>query len=94
MERKPIKYITNEIFNKMVRVQGGPSLLAFSLKILVYYVDVGIATITPNDKHIRRQSFKERIFNQVPKLIRITKAESLHFCPAFVYALLAVVRFI
>ena len=37
---------------------------------------------------------------EIPKLVyfrklnRNTKAERLHFCPAFVYALLAVVRFI
>lgn len=44
-----------------------------------------------NVEHIRRQGFEilklvySREFNQR------TKAESLHFCPAFVYALLAVV---
>jgi hypothetical protein len=47
-----------------------------------------------NVEHIRRQGFK------IPKLVyfrkfnKRTKAESLHFCPAFVYALLAVVLFV
>jgi hypothetical protein len=50
--------------------------------------------IAANAEHIRRQGF------EIPKLVYFrkfnqrTKAESLHFCPAFVYALLAVVRFI
>ncbi len=47
-----------------------------------------------SELHIRRQGF------EIPKLVyfrkfnRNTKAESLHFCPAFVYALLAVVLFV
>ena len=50
--------------------------------------------IEHNVEHIRRQGFV------IPKLVyfrkfnRNTKAESLHFCPAFVYALLAVVLFV
>ena len=47
--------------------------------------------VAANVGHIRRQGF------EIPKLVYFrkfnqrTKAESLHFCPAFVYALLAVV---
>jgi hypothetical protein len=53
-----------------------------------------MVAMTANVEHIRRQGFEIlklvyfRMFN------RNTKAESLHFCPAFVYALLAVVLFV
>ena len=46
-----------------------------------------------NVEHIRRQGFEIQKFVYSRKFNRNTKAESLHFCPAFVYVLLAVVLF-
>ena len=46
-----------------------------------------------NGEHIRRQGFETQKFVSFRKFNRNTKAESLHFCPAFVYVLLAVVLF-
>jgi len=47
-----------------------------------------------NVEHIRRQGFETQKLVFFRKFNRNTKAESLHFCPAFVYALLAVVLFV
>ena len=47
-----------------------------------------------NVEHIRRQGFETQMLVYFRKFNRNTKAESLHFCPAFVYALLAVVLFV
>jgi hypothetical protein len=52
------------------------------------------AGIAPNVEHIRRQGFEIQKLVYFRKFNQRTKAESLHFCPAFVYVLLAVVRFI
>ena len=70
---------------------GGFLFKIFEPKMLNRSTNVALAG---NVEHIRRQGF------EIPKLIyfRIlnqrTKAESLYFCPAFVYALLAVVLFV
>jgi len=47
--------------------------------------------LAANVEHIRRQGFEILKFVYFRKFNRNTKAESLHFCPDFVYALLAVV---
>jgi len=47
-----------------------------------------------NVGHIRRQGFETQMLLYFQMLNQRTKAESLHFCPAFVYALLAVVLFV
>ena len=52
------------------------------------------SSIAHNVEHIRRQGFEIPKFVYFRKLNQRTKAESLHFCPAFVYALLAVVLFV
>jgi len=50
--------------------------------------------IGANVEHIRRQGFEIQKLAYFRKFNRNKKAESLHFCPAFVYALLAVVLFV
>lgn len=50
--------------------------------------------IAHNVEHIRRQGFETQMLVLFLKFNKNTKAESLHFCPAFVYVLLAVVLFI
>jgi hypothetical protein len=52
------------------------------------------AKITDNVEHIRRQGFEILKLVYFRKFNQSTKSESLHFCPAFVYALLAVVLFV
>jgi hypothetical protein len=54
----------------------------------------GSRQIAYNVEHIRRQGFEIPKFVYFRKFNQRTKAESLHFCPAFVYALLAVVLFV
>lgn len=49
--------------------------------------------ITDNVEHIRRQGFETPKFVYFRKFNTNTKVESLHFCPAFVYAMLAVVLY-
>jgi len=53
-----------------------------------------MSNIAANVEHIRRQVFEKPILVYFRKFNKNTKTESLHFCPAFVYALLAVVLFI
>jgi len=53
-----------------------------------------VVALAGNVEHIRRQGFETQMLVYFLKLIKSTKAESLHFCPAFVYALLAVVLFV
>lgn len=47
--------------------------------------------VADNVEHIRRQGFETQMLVYFRKFNQRTKAESLHFCPAFVYALLAAV---
>jgi hypothetical protein len=47
-----------------------------------------------NVEHIRRQGFEIQKLAYFQKFNQRTKAETLHLCPAFVYALLAVVLFV
>jgi hypothetical protein len=47
-----------------------------------------------NVEHIRRQGFEILQLVYFRKFNQCTKAESLHFCPAFVYVMLAVVLFV
>jgi hypothetical protein len=50
-----------------------------------------VGKIAANVEHIRRQGFETLKLVYFLKFNRNTKAESLHFCPAFVYVMLAVV---
>ena len=66
-------------------------MMNLSVKLVYGKRSAGIA---PNGEHIRRQGFEILKLIYFRKFNRNTKAESLHFCPAFVYALLAVVLFV
>jgi hypothetical protein len=49
------------------------------------------APLVHNDRHIRRQGIANRKPSICTEVENSTKAEIMHFCPAFVYAMLAVV---
>jgi hypothetical protein len=72
------------------------SAVAFFFLFFLHGISIGNGQkgISYNVEHIRRQGFEIQKLVYFRKFNQRTKAESLHFCPAFVYVLLAVVRFI